>query len=206
MEHNTANPVIPDSLMKKWQRVIEILARTLEVPAGLIMKVHPQEIEVFLKSNTKGNPYEKGEKAKLNTGLYCETVMATRNLLLVPDARQDPKWDRNPDIALDMTFYLGFPLEWPDGEMFGTICVLDSKVNTKAVIYQELMSEFQEIVQSDMKLLVLNKAMEEHAQQLEAFNSVLVQRETRIIEIKKEINTLCREFRKEEIYPEIWDS
>lgn len=40
---------------------------------------------------------------------------------------------------------------------------------------------------------------------LEDFNKVLVTREMRIIEIKKEVNTLCRELGKDIIYPEIWE-
>ncbi len=40
---------------------------------------------------------------------------------------------------------------------------------------------------------------------LEDFNEILVGREMRIIEIKKEINTLCREMGKEIVYPEAWE-
>ena len=66
--------------------------------------------------------------AKLNTGLYCETVMATRSPLHVPNALNDPDWKNNPDVELDVISYLGIPLIWPDGSVFGTICVLDGKI------------------------------------------------------------------------------
>ena len=40
---------------------------------------------------------------------------------------------------------------------------------------------------------------------LEEFNEVLVNREMRIIEMKKEVNELCKEFGKNMPYPEIWE-
>ncbi len=148
-----SKPDIPDEIIAKWQRVVDLMAEIVEVPAGLIMKVDPPEIEVFIASSTKGNPYEKGERADLNRGLYCETVMAQRSRLLVPDALKDPDWDHNPDIKLGMISYLGFPLSWPDGEIFGTICVLNAKENRYSDAYVELIARLKELVDTDLVLL-----------------------------------------------------
>ena len=93
------------------------------------MKVEPPNIKVFISSKSKGNPYERNELACLNTGLYCETVMKSRACLLVPDALVDQEWSSNPDIKLGMTSYMGLPVAWPNGDISGTICVLDSKRN-----------------------------------------------------------------------------
>ena len=46
--------------------------------------------------------------------------------------------------------------------------------------------------------------LDETVNKLEEFNEVLVSREMRIIDIKKEVNILCRELGKDVIYPEIW--
>jgi len=146
-------PAIPDEFAVKWQRVVDLMAKTVGVPAGLIMRVDPPQIEVFISSATEGNPYTQGERADLNTGLYCETVMKQLSPLLVPDALRDPQWDHNPDIALGMTYYLGFPLTWPDGELFGTICVLDSKNNPQASTYKDLLYEFQHVVEGDLHII-----------------------------------------------------
>jgi PAS domain S-box-containing protein len=146
-------PEIPDELIAKWQRIVDLMARTVGVPAGLIMKVDPPQIEVFISSVTEGNPYMKGERADLNTGLYCETVMKQRSPLLVPDALQDPQWDHNPDVELGMIYYFGFPLVWPDGEIFGTICVLDVENNPQASTYKDLLYEFQQVVEGDLRII-----------------------------------------------------
>lgn len=153
-KYNTLPDInIPDKMVQSWQETIDIMAKILNVPAGLIMRVHDAEIEVFVRSSNSENVYEKGEKAKLNTGLYCETVMDTQQPLIVPDAFADPLWDKNPDIELNMISYLGVPLMWPNGEVFGTVCVLDGKANSYSDLYLELVNQFKQSVQLGLKTL-----------------------------------------------------
>ena len=70
--------VVPSETIQKWQKTVDLMADIFDVPAGLIMRVLPSQIEVLLASQSAENPYETGEKADLNTGLYCETVMESR--------------------------------------------------------------------------------------------------------------------------------
>ena len=110
--------------MITWQEIVDIMAEIINIPAGLIMRLNDPHIEVFLSSETKGNPYRPGDKEKVwDSGLYCETVIKTKDKLLVPNALQDRNWNSNPDIKLNMISYLGFPILLPDGKPFGTICV-----------------------------------------------------------------------------------
>ncbi len=46
--------------------------------------------------------------------------------------------------------------------------------------------------------------LRDHAQELERFNRVMVDREMRIIEIKEEVNRLCERLGEAPVYPEIW--
>ena len=134
MPHSTP---VPPEIIRKWQEIVNLTAEIMHVPSALIMRVEPPNIKVFVSSETKGNPYEQDEVASLDTGLYCETVMKTREPLLVPDALRDEQWQSNPDVKLGMISYLGVPIVWPDGEVFGTICVLDKKPNE----YRELLPQ-----------------------------------------------------------------
>ena len=103
-----------------------------------------------------------------------------------------------------MIYYLGFPLEWPDGEIFGTICVLDSKQNDEATAYKALMTEFRHLVQGDLKIILQGSELKKNTEQLEQFNQILVARESRIISIKQEVNKLSLQLGTAEPYPEIW--
>ena len=96
METKYSDIVIPQAITDKWQKTVNLMADLFEVPVGLIMKAKKKEIEVFITSNTKDNPYKKHDKAKLNTGMYCEEVLATETLLEVPNALISKKWNKNP--------------------------------------------------------------------------------------------------------------
>ena len=158
---------VEEKYLNKWQKTIDIVANLFEVRAALIMRVHSSKIEVLVSSHSDGNPYEAGETAFLDTGLYCETVMASRAQLMVPNALEDEHWEDNPDVELGMISYLGIPLIWPGGEIFGTICVLDEKTRHFSDFYQELLWEFKEIIE-------LNFA------QCEMFHEELVESEKRL--------------------------
>ncbi len=144
---------VPSEIVGKWQAIVDLLADIMHVPSALVMKVEPPNIMVFVSSESKGNPYEQDEVSSLNTGLYCETVMKTRQPLLVPDALLEEEWESNPDIKLGMISYLGFPIAWPDGRLFGTICVLDNKRNEYSEPYRKLLLQFREVLQTDLRWL-----------------------------------------------------
>src|SRR5258708_7480877 len=93
---------VPSEIVGKWQQIVDLHAEIMHVPSALVMKVEPPNITVFVSSESKGNPYEEDEVSSLNTGLYCETVMKTRQPLLVPDALVEEEWKSNPDIKLGM--------------------------------------------------------------------------------------------------------
>lgn len=138
---------VPEETLNNWQETVNLLADLLGIPSALIMRVHSNEIEVFTKSNNKENVYELGEKASLDNELYCETVMSTQQELLVPNALKDPLWEHNPDVNLGMIAYCGLPLTWPTGEVFGTICILDSETNQFSLHERGLLKRFQANIQ-----------------------------------------------------------
>src|SRR6202521_5785357 len=115
---------VPSENIRKWQEIVNLLAEIMHVPSASVMRVDPPHIKVFVSSTSEGNPCEPGA---LDTGPYCETVMKTGQPLLVPDALENEAWKANPHVKLGMISYLGVPIGWPDGRIFGTICVRDNK-------------------------------------------------------------------------------
>jgi len=176
---------VPTTYLEKWQKTVDLMAHIFDVPAGLIMRVLQTEIQVFISSHTNNNPYEEHEKAPLNTGLYCETVMEKRDLLQVPNALEDPVWENNPDVKLNMISYLGVPLVWPDEAVFGTICILDSKTRYYNSLYQALLWQFKEIIDGDLRLLVSERESKQRAVELAQTLENLEMTQAHLIESEK---------------------
>lgn len=106
------------------------LSQVLTVPVCLIMKAPYPNIEVIASSSNINNPFNRGQIEKM-AGTYCETVIKSKKKLNVPNSLLDPIWDNNPYSKNNLISYIGFPLLWPNGEVFGTICALDSIDNNK---------------------------------------------------------------------------
>jgi GAF domain-containing protein len=144
---------VPREYMERWQKSADLMARAARVPAALVMRVWPEQIEVLVSSLGDDNPYEAHEKADLGTGLYCETVMATREALLVPNALLDPAWENNPDIGLNMISYHGVPLVWPDDTIFGTVCMLDRQPRDFAPPSLQLLQGLKALIETDFRTI-----------------------------------------------------
>ncbi len=134
---------VPATMLESWQVTVNLLSQIARVPASLIMRVHPQDIEVLVASHSEGNPYQIGDRDHLGSGLYCETVMRTRERLWVANALNDPQWAHSPDIGRNMICYCGLPLTWPNGEIFGTICILDSREQVFSPLTLEVLERFR---------------------------------------------------------------
>jgi two-component sensor histidine kinase len=143
-------PQLSNFIVKRWQGIINTAARIMEIPAGLLMRITPQAMEVFISSETVGNPYKPAASDTLGHGLYCETVIGKNAMLLVRDAVESAVWHDNPDVRLGMISYLGFPINWPDGETFGTICVLDKRRKPFTPDQIDLLENFKRLIEMDL--------------------------------------------------------
>ena len=160
MINNEVKIDVPTDILGKWQEIANILAEMIRIPAALIMRFKDPYIEVFVASNSEGNPYHPGDKEMLyGSGLYCEMVIKTQNKLLVPDALADANWKNNPDVKLNMISYLGFPILLPNKKPFGTICVLDNKPNEYSKTTEKLMLKFRSLIESHLELIYMNKIL-----------------------------------------------
>ncbi|MCX8952637.1 LuxR C-terminal-related transcriptional regulator [Ruegeria sp. NA] len=186
------HPQIPKETLANWQQLVDLVAELADVPASLIMKTDAPDHAVLITSDHPENPYPVGLSFQLNPKLYCQGVLERDGELVVEDAKCDPVWADNDDLEHGMTFYIGLPLKWPDGSVFGTICVLDRKQNRRALLFREGLAQFARMVESDLALLqevYLRRALEEK------LNETLAQLETRVSDRTRELqetNTALR--------------
>ena len=146
-------PDIPDTLKSRWQALIDLSAEVFDMPAVLFMRIHKNDVEVYLKSSNKENPYEVHQKEPLGSGLYCETAIGEDEPFKIPNALKDDRWKDNPDVNLGMVAYFGIPIKWNDSEVFGTLCFLDNEENPFALTHKKALETYQAIIEGDLHTL-----------------------------------------------------
>ena len=157
---------IPQEIIDKWQSVVDIMAELMGVSDALITRINLPYIEVIQASQNKENPFSRGDRVKL-AGHYCEIVFQSNKSLMISDALSDQRWREYPEVEEGLISYLGFPLEWPDGSIFGTLCVHDTKERLYDKKTQELMKQFRELVEAHLQIIYQNEQLQKKIEEKE---------------------------------------
>jgi hypothetical protein len=128
MELETKDTAIPSQIVDIWQRIVDSISVLLGVPSVMINRLEPPELEVFRSNISSTNPLPSGTRLQM-AGAYCATTAKRRQRVQVRDARKDPLWADSPGVKAGIFAYMGYPIFWPDGDIFGTLCAVDTKEN-----------------------------------------------------------------------------
>lgn len=153
-------PDIPADIQNKWQEIVDLAADILNVPSGLITRLTKDNLEILAASRTAGNPYKSSDHDRLGIGMFCETVAGRREGLVVEDIGRSEYWRDNPHAKLGMRSYMGVPIRWEDGELFGTFCVLDGKTKRYEKKFLRLLERFKDLIETDLKNILLREELE----------------------------------------------
>lgn len=82
---------------------------------------------------------------------FCSATVDLGGALVVEDARLDARFNRLPAVALDgVQFYAGYPVEAPDGQRVGTLCVFDVVPRTFTSADRSLLRELALRAQAEL--------------------------------------------------------
>ena len=174
MDKNPFNrETLVNDIIEGWQNMLNLAAELLHVPAGLITRIDGSEIEIFLSSQSEGNPYPVGFKTQYpESGFYCEWVAKNREPMLLPDAREYPDWKDNAAVGMNMVSYLGSPIIRPDGQVFGTICFLDNKRNEHNETIVRLVDQFKKIIELTLGALVAKEEIQKRDRLVDGLSKI----------------------------------
>jgi diguanylate cyclase (GGDEF)-like protein len=144
-----------------WQELANLMAELCQTPAGFIVQMTKDGYQVVIANQSEENPYPAGAIIPTETNIFCRKVVEENKPLYVNNATQLKEWQSNPEVSDDeFNSYLGFPLYWPNGKIFGTICVMDFKITHYDDRYFRLLKHFKEMVERELKLLENNLTIE----------------------------------------------
>lgn len=171
---------IPECTREAWQKTADIMADIVGVPAALIMRIRDlRELEVFVASDSEGNPFTRGEVSRCGRGCLCDEAMRSGSIPRIPNAPADPTWKGAEPVERDVVSCPGLPLLWPDGQPFGSICIMDMRENHYSARYERLLTQFQEIINLHLALLFQQHELKERTRRIE--DALLVVERIRVL-------------------------
>lgn len=140
--------------LDKWQKTVDLMTELFSAPAGFIVQAVEEGYRVVIASKQKQNPYSVGGTFAQEVNIFCKKVVNENRDLYVKHASEDRYWDDNPEVN-DEGFesYLGLPIHWPNGTVFGTICVMEFQATDYHKKYIDLIKQLRELVEDDLALL-----------------------------------------------------
>ncbi len=144
---------IGETLLQKWQQIIDLMASITNVSATMLMRVQAdgKEAEVVATNQDGENPLKPSMRLSLTSETYCYYVMRERRMIHVPDSAKDDRWETPP---LGMRAYVGVPLLWPDGTLFGSMCIMNRDPGAFSDAVLTMLEQFRLAIEADLKSLL----------------------------------------------------
>lgn len=130
-----------------FERLVRLTSTVLETPIALISLVDGDR-QWFLAHHGLDTTETPREMA------FCAHTIASDEPLVVPDARQDPRFCTNPLVIHDpnVCFYAGAPLQSRNGHNLGTLCVIDRHPRHFSGNQVRLLEDLAQLVSRELEL------------------------------------------------------
>ncbi|RDE24928.1 sensor domain-containing diguanylate cyclase [Motiliproteus coralliicola] len=150
---------LPISL-DKWQQNVGLIANLFHAPSVCIFQTNAQGSLVIESNRNESNPYQPGCFVPRDAELFSHVLAELKRELYVPDASADLRWLTHQEVAESgFVSYLGVPLRWPSGQLFGSLCILDRVPTDYRPQYFELLKTFRALIESDLSLMVQSQML-----------------------------------------------
>ncbi|MCG9580960.1 sensor domain-containing diguanylate cyclase [Vibrio tubiashii] len=151
-EHCVANTKSDFIDLDKWQELVDLLSELYGASTGAIVQLRQGEFNVVVSSQNEDNFLPRNTTWPWEMKSFCRHIMETRDDLYVGCAVEDANWLDAPAVAQGpVRSYCGAPILWPNGELFGTICVIDTKETVYPLSLSKLLEQLARLIASDIQ-------------------------------------------------------
>jgi len=132
---------------ERFDRLTRMAAAAFDIPVSLVSLVDSRR--QWLKSRCGIEVDETPREIA-----FCAHTILEDDLLIVPDARIDPRFADNPAVAgpPGVRFYAGAPVRTEDGFAVGTFCLIDTRPRSLSARQISLLRDFARLTEREIAL------------------------------------------------------
>jgi len=130
-----------------FDRITRLAARLFEVPIAMVNFIDRKHQWCL---SAHGLALEQTAREVS----FCSRAIQQKDVLVVPDARTDERFDDNPLVTGDphIRFYAGAPLTAPNGYRLGTLCLIDDEPRSFSDADRETLTDLAGVVMDELTL------------------------------------------------------
>jgi len=131
---------------QRFDKIARFAASEFDVPVVLITLVDAER--QWFKASVGVEICETGRDVSL-----CSHAILHDDIMVVPDARLDPRFADNPLVTGDLgiRFYAGAPLSMACGVRLGTLCLIDRQPRTLDALELGILGTLRDLVVMELK-------------------------------------------------------
>jgi GAF domain-containing protein len=146
-----ATRLLDSDITPSFDRLARLASQVLNAPVALVSLVDADR-QFFKSCLGLPEPWASERQAPL-THSFCQHAVASRETLLVDDAREHELLRDNLAIRdMGVIAYAGIPLIMPDGHALGTLCVIDSRPRHWTTHQVQLLTDLAASVVTEIRL------------------------------------------------------
>jgi len=153
---NTDNCIIAHPIEEldigKWQQLVNMMAELFDAASGVIVQYRQETFNVVATSENDDNFLRVNASWPWDIKSFCRRIVETNDKLYVNNAQTDEEWACAPPVADGpVRSYLGYPLYWPNGSLFGSFCVIDTKATNYSDSLNKMLGQLKLIVEGELR-------------------------------------------------------
>lgn len=133
---------------ERFDRIVRLATQLFRVPFSYISLVDDET--QWIKSQEGACDLATSREKS-----FCGHTILTNKAMIVPDARQDPRFAHNPLVVGEpyIRFYAGRPLETDRGCCVGSLCIMDREPRRLTETERELLEQLGDLVEHELRLV-----------------------------------------------------
>lgn len=127
--------------------MLDLISEITESPGAYVLQPDGNGISFLIRSCGVSGMEKAADKLMADAAAYGANVIATHKKLIVSNSLKEDEWKSLPS---GLTSYMGYPIFWPAGQIFGVICIIDKKEKKFWNWAQQMLVQYASIMEDDL--------------------------------------------------------
>ena len=146
---------IPKEVQEKWGNILNLIVKNHGSFDAVITRYEKPLIEIIKVSNINAGMFKEGLVFELSRLFSHETIKNSK-LVMISNTLKNDALKTCDDVQFGYLSYLGVPIKWPSGKIFGTLDLRSKEPSNFNKETQQFVTEVKEIIEEHLNIIIEN--------------------------------------------------